>query len=644
MDTTMKRIVAGLALFASLWLSPSATLAQCTGVFPASTVCGNASTTTAAPPKAISLSTFGPTVYNVQAYGWLCDSTDRSTQAQALINIAGNAGGGTLWFPACTGTNTYRADSKLTFAQLNTNPGSNTSQASLRFTGPGGGMNIYNRKQSWAANSNAAVLDLRYQGQAASGITEVAAVGAGGSDGTRTLTLVGGTFTTAATYSATVIGGAISGTPTLISGGAYTVTPANPVAVTGGGLVGATLTAFWTGGKIQSLGGGTLQIDHLGFIDNGSSNSTPFLYSTNTTMLVNNNTFIGTGNSQQDAIVLGGMKASGFINPPEQNADSPFLGYGTWIDSNDFEGLNRAVYVRTFGNEVKITNNIANVCAGDRFIEWHGKVAIESSGGIVTGNYTEACASLRYGYVLNNSVTNTVFSGNAVWDVNANPNFISDYYLVTSNAAGNTFILGHHDGSKAIFSGSTDAINSSIIIGALTNFYQPASGNSSFSAQFQGLLVGGYYGATNNPHGQLAIVSSLDAGAGSLQLSVDPTNSVNHLDSVNLAGSGAGLPLKINSHGATTQFGGFVQLLGATTAFPGFKRSASSISFRLADDSADAAITAFDVTGSGTIRGNAGFNANGTAGASGTVSVRKGDDSAACNLVFSLGLYISTTC
>lgn len=58
----------------------------------------------------------------------------------------------------------------------------------------------------------------------------------------------------------------------------------------------------------------------------------------------------------------------------------------------------------------------------------------------------------------------------------------------------------------------------------------------------------------------------------------------------------------------------------------------------------------FTVSGAGavvaatTIRANSGFSANGTDGASATVSVRKGDGSGACNLVFTFGLYTSTTC
>jgi hypothetical protein len=48
--------------------------------------------------------------------------------------------------------------------------------------------------------------------------------------------------------------------------------------------------------------------------------------------------------------------------------------------------------------------------------------------------------------------------------------------------------------------------------------------------------------------------------------------------------------------------------------------------------------------GVGTVNAAGAYWANGTAGASATVSVRKGDNSGACNLVFINGLYTSTTC
>jgi hypothetical protein len=51
-----------------------------------------------------------------------------------------------------------------------------------------------------------------------------------------------------------------------------------------------------------------------------------------------------------------------------------------------------------------------------------------------------------------------------------------------------------------------------------------------------------------------------------------------------------------------------------------------------------------NLTAVGTVRANAGFSANGTAGASATVTVRDSAGTGTCNLVFTSGLYTSTTC
>lgn len=73
----------------------------------------------------------------------------------------------------------------------------------------------------------------------------VAAGGSGYSVG-NTLTLVGGNFTTAATFTvATLGGGGAVATVTLATAGEYRDIPSNPVSVTGGAGTGATLTVTW---------------------------------------------------------------------------------------------------------------------------------------------------------------------------------------------------------------------------------------------------------------------------------------------------------------------------------------------------------------------------------------------------------------
>jgi hypothetical protein len=57
-----------------------------------------------------------------------------------------------------------------------------------------------------------------------------------------------------------------------------------------------------------------------------------------------------------------------------------------------------------------------------------------------------------------------------------------------------------------------------------------------------------------------------------------------------------------------------------------------------------AIVAGSDVTATGTVRANTGFSANGTAGASATVTVRDSAGTGTCNLVFTSGLFTSTTC
>lgn len=253
----------------------------------------------------------GQPIYNVQDYGWLCDGTDRSVQALALLTTVSNAGGGTIYFPPCT--NTYRADSQLLIPNSpagGTAP--NPKQVNIKFTGGGGGQNWYASAYSDPV-PDAVVLDLRYQG---------------------------------------------------------------------------------TGAKIVSLGRGNLSIHGLQFKDGGTSNATPFILTTNTTVDIRNNTFLGVGNVGQDAIILGGTGTTigGGIN-------DGFQGYGSVVDSNFFTRLNRGVYCRTYCNDVVISNNSFQGNVGTRAIEVDGTSSNLSYGTIITNNIFEM-DTYTYGIVL----------------------------------------------------------------------------------------------------------------------------------------------------------------------------------------------------------------------------------------------------
>jgi hypothetical protein len=71
--------------------------------------------------------------------------------------------------------------------------------------------------------------------------------GTGYTNGTQTLTLVGGTFTTAAQVSVEVVGGVVTSINSITIPGSYTLNPTNPVSTTGGGGTGATLNCEFAG-------------------------------------------------------------------------------------------------------------------------------------------------------------------------------------------------------------------------------------------------------------------------------------------------------------------------------------------------------------------------------------------------------------
>lgn len=68
--------------------------------------------------------------------------------------------------------------------------------------------------------------------------------GSGGSNGTQTVTVVGGTVMTGGSpcqLSVTIAGGVMTGIVSVLNGGTYLLVPADPCQVSGAGLVGATV-------------------------------------------------------------------------------------------------------------------------------------------------------------------------------------------------------------------------------------------------------------------------------------------------------------------------------------------------------------------------------------------------------------------
>jgi hypothetical protein len=78
--------------------------------------------------------------------------------------------------------------------------------------------------------------------------------------------------------------------------------------------------------------------------------------------------------------------------------------------------------------------------------------------------------------------------------------------------------------------------------------------------------------------------------------------------------------LGIGATGGVTFGEGLIKFAGATSSFPAIKRNGTAINIRLADDSGDAAITASNLTASGTVTGTTGTFSGALSGAAGSIS------------------------
>ncbi len=100
---------------------------------------------------------------------------------------------------------------------------------------------------------------------------ELVSGGSGYTNGSQTLTVVGGTGT-AATLNVTVAGGVVTSVDSIAGAGSYTANPTNPVSTTGGGGTGATFNLDISGEFAYSYDSGNLVnvaivIFHLDFVE-----------------------------------------------------------------------------------------------------------------------------------------------------------------------------------------------------------------------------------------------------------------------------------------------------------------------------------------------------------------------------------------
>lgn len=251
-----------------------------------------------------------------------------------------------------------------------------------------------------------------------------------------------------------------------------------------------------TEGKIRSNGLGVLEITGVTFRD-GAGTSTPFLYTTNTTLLVHGNSFVGSKSGtlcDQDAIVLGGTTevegGSGW--------NDGFQGYGTVIRENYFNGIRRAVYGRTFANGVVVRDNTiwsgsGSNLAGGAAIEFDNPAvgATQSaSGNFISGNLLEV-GSYPYGIKFGRAAQNLAI-GNGMFD-NTGTTLAAVRY--ESTALANWVVHGWLGGGLTGVSSATGNQNSEIQLFGLqqnaVTFKGQVVMDSTYGARSYSLLVTG---------------------------------------------------------------------------------------------------------------------------------------------------------
>jgi hypothetical protein len=200
--------------------------------------------------------------------------------------------------------------------------------------------------------------------------------------------------------------------------------------------------------KIDTRGNGFLEVDHL-TIKSGGNDAMPFFHTTNTTMKVHHNHFIGkttcTGtNCAQDVVYFGGTSSS-FGGTAATNA---FQGYGTKFSDNLYSYIRRVATFRSAANAIVIdTETIDKTCGSS---EANGApfmllgTGLGVTGNTIRNNIVEMNA---YPYLASSTTSGIVnqtnlFIGNGAWDDTFGVTTLGGYYFDAGSTI-NTVINGY---------------------------------------------------------------------------------------------------------------------------------------------------------------------------------------------------------
>lgn len=223
---------------------------------------------------------------------------------------------------------------------------------------------------------------------------------------------------------------------------------------------GSVLDLRYTGGdglhpaKIDSRGGGTLEIDHLTLVDGGTDNFL-FLQTTNTALNVHDNQFTGNptcyeSTCTQNAIRLGGITtASSALGSTASTAG--FQGYGTQVNHNTFDFLREVVQFGGAANGIFVSYNTVSINCGSSVANgapyhFYG-VANGANGNTIYGGIIEM-RGYNYGVLfdsINGANTLNKIDGLGLYDEVMSANTLGGVYW-DANSTINSFIPGYIDG------------------------------------------------------------------------------------------------------------------------------------------------------------------------------------------------------
>lgn len=185
---------------------------------------------------------------------------------------------------------------------------------------------------------------------------------------------------------------------------------------------------------IDTRGTGKLEITGIGFLAGIDIGNTPFIKTTNTRLIIENNAFWGFNQglaANQDAIILGGVNGGS----PGGEVQAPFQGYGTIIINNFFQNIKRGVFGKRYCNGNVISGNTFWLTCGgtgtNAAIYFNSyDLAQSDAGNIITNNLFEM-PTYEYGIYLEGVNSSTII-GNNFYDQGVGT--IAGIYLAENSA------------------------------------------------------------------------------------------------------------------------------------------------------------------------------------------------------------------